>query len=94
MHRIDRQTLFHLICSVIVGSRLKRHKNTPIVHSLESTEGKEKLAELVCKQIDNDSYMVVRTEFLSSIQRHGKWDIDEPAPARVPELPKPPDFKN
>lgn len=92
MHRLDRDTLFISILNTIHCSRLKRRcSGPPISASLETHEGQRKLAELICSQIDNDSSMVIRTEFVGwPHQRPGKWDVDEPAPARVPEPPKPP----
>ena len=90
MHRIDRETLFYRIHNLIQCSRIKRHKSIPIVQSLETHEGQKKLAKLICEAIDNDSSMVIQTEFLTVEQRSGKWGVDEPVPATVPEPPKPP----
>ena len=90
MHRVDRETLYHLIRSVIHGSRLKRHKSTPITASLETQEGQTRLAELLCQQIDNDSRMVIQTEWVGGNIRLGRWGEDEPVPATVPVPPKAP----
>ena len=91
MHRLDHDTLYLRIHNLIQCSRIKRHKHIPIVHSLESHEGQRELAKLICEAIDNDSTMIIRTDFIGfPHQRHGKWDVDEPAPAKVPEPPKPP----
>jgi hypothetical protein len=92
MHRIDRDTLFISLLNLIHCSRLKRRcSGPPILASLETHEGQRKLAELICDRIDNDSTMVIRTEPVGfPHSRPGKWDIDEPAPARVPVPPPPP----
>ena len=91
MHRIDRDTLFYIIQNLIHCSRLKRHRSgRPIIHSLETRQGQEALARLICAAIDNDSSMVIQTEFVTGQQRLGKWGVDEPVPATVPEPPKPP----
>jgi hypothetical protein len=89
MHRLDRDTLYFLIHGVIQCSRLKRHRSgRQITASLDTHEGQSKLAELICRQIDNDSRMVIQTEFVGfPHQRLGTWDVDEPAPARVPIPP-------
>lgn len=92
MHRLDRDTLFIHILNTIHCSRLKRRcSGPPIGASLESDAGQRALAKLICDQIDNDSTMVIQTEFVGfPHQRPGKWGVDEPVPATVPEPPKPP----
>lgn len=91
MHRLDRDTLFISILNTIQCSRLKRHRSgRQIVHSLESHEGQQQLAGLLCERLDNDSTMVIRAEFVTREQRPGRWGVDEPVPATVPEPPKPP----
>ena len=93
MHRLSRLDLQCLIHNIIVCSRLKRHRSgRPILHSLETSEGKAQLTELICDQIDNDSVMVIAAEGVGfgSSYRRGKWGIDEPVPAIVPVAPSPP----
>lgn len=82
MHRLDRDTLFHLLLNAIRCSRLKRHRSgRPISASLESHEGQEELAKLLCDQLDNDSRMVIQTEWTGGYTRLGRWGVDEPDPA-------------
>jgi len=93
MHRLSRLELQCLVHNIIVCCRLKRHRSgRPISHSLETPEGKAQLTDLICAQIDNDSVMVIAAESVGfgSSARRGKWGIDEPTPATVPEPPKPP----
>jgi len=93
MHRISRTDLYHTIYGVIACSRLKRRSAGRQIHtSLDTQEGASKVTELICDAIDNDSKMVISTEMLPGTWPHlGKWGIDEPVPAKVPEPPKPSD---
>lgn len=93
MHRISRTDLYHSIYGVLVCSRLKRRTGGRQIHaSLETQEGKSAVAELICQAIDNDSRMVIQAEMIGfgSASRAGKWGVDEPVPATVPEPPRPP----
>lgn len=92
MHRINRIDLYHTIYGVIVCSRLKRRSAGRQIHvSLETQEGASQVTELICNAIDNDSKMVIATEMVGFGHgaRHGKWGVDEPTPATVPEPLKP-----
>jgi hypothetical protein len=93
MHRISRTDLYHTIYGVITCSRLKRRSAGRQIHaSLETQEGQSAVTHLICDAIDNDSRMVIATEMVGFGHgaRHGKWGVDEPVPAKVPEPPKPP----
>ena len=92
MHRISRQDLFSTIYGVIACSRLKRRTGgRQIYASLDTQQGASAVAELICQAIDNDSKMVISTEMVGQTwPRPGKWGVDEPVPAIVPEPPKPP----
>lgn len=94
MHRISRQDLFSTIYGVIACSRLKRRSAGRQVHaSLDTQQGAAAVAELICDAIDNDSKMVISAEMVGHTwPRLGKWGVDEPVPATVPEPPKPPGF--
>ena len=57
-------------------------------------EARRELAERICNQIDNDSYMVIVTDMVAMTTpypRRGKWGVDEPPPAVVPQPPRPPE---
>ena len=92
MHRISRFDLFSIIYGVIACIRLKRRTGSRQIHaSLETQQGASAVAEMICEAIDNDSKMVISTEMVGQTwPRLGKWGVDEPVPAIVPELPKPP----
>jgi hypothetical protein len=92
MHRISRSDLLHTIYTVITCSRLKRRTGGRQIHaSLDTQEGQAAVTELICNAIDNDSKMVIATEMVGDFyKRRGKWGVDEPVPAAVPDAPKPP----
>jgi hypothetical protein len=72
-------------------SRPARTTTSRLPH--EAQEARSELARSICDQIDNDSYMVIVTEMISLASpypRLGKWGVDEPVPATVPQPPLPP----
>jgi len=89
MHRLSRQEIETLVAVTLataphlVKSKLRSKLTT------DKDWARGELAKLIAAQFDNDSSMVVVTEMLRAMpyDRPGKWGIDEPVPATVPEPP-------
>jgi hypothetical protein len=91
MHRIARHDLEALVYVALTCAppAIKRGLRSKLLEERDKARGE--LARKICDQIDNDSAMVIVTELIGEAQvRHrGKWGVDEPVPANVPEPPPP-----
>lgn len=92
MHRVTRRDLesFVFVALATAPPLVKSKLRSKLPH--EADEARKALARTICDQIDNDSYMVIVTAMIGQApyQKLGKWGVDEPVPARVPEAPAPP----
>ena len=93
MHRAARRDLEALVfVAIATAPRLvKSRLRSRLPH--EADEARKALAQSICARIDNDSYMVIVTEMIARTTPYphrGKWGVDEPTPATVPEPPRPP----
>ena len=68
---------------------IKRGLKSKLLDERDKARGE--LARKICDQIDNDSAMVIVTEMICLAEKRyrGKWGVDEPVPATVPEPPPP-----
>ena len=91
MHRIARRDLEALVYVAIAcaSDSIKRGMKSKLPH--EAQDARSALARSICDRIDNDSYMVIVTELIVQAEKRyrGKWGVDEPVPATVPEPPAP-----
>jgi hypothetical protein len=91
MHRIARRDLetFVFVALATAPPLVKSRLRSKLPH--EADRAREALARKICDQLDNDSYMVIVTEMIGQppYSRLGKWGVDEPVPAVVPEAPAP-----
>jgi hypothetical protein len=91
MHRIARADLEALVYVALTCApdSIKRGLKSKLLE--ERDKAREALARKICEKIDSDSAMVIVTELIGEAQqRHrGKWGVDEPVPATVPEPPPP-----
>jgi hypothetical protein len=87
MHRLSRAQLETMIAVTLatapplVKSKLRSKLTT------DKDWARGELAKLIAAHLDNDSSMVVVTEMLRILpyDRPGKWGVDEPMPASLPE---------
>lgn len=88
MHRLPRFRLLDLIVVVLATARKETKAKMLSKNPLQADQGRSEMATLICNQIDNDSSMVLVTEFIGEahVAQRGKWGVDEPEPAVVPEL--------
>ena len=92
MHRVARKDLEALVHVAIATARspIKRKLRSKLPH--EADEARAELARAICEKIDNDSYMVIVAEMVARstpYPRRGKWGVDEPVPAAVPQPQRP-----
>src|SRR5262245_49777548 len=91
MYRLARKDLEALVYVALTcaPAAIKRGLKSKLLEDRD--RAREALAQKVCDQIDNDSYMVIVTEMIGEAQKRyrGKWGVDEPVPATVPEPPPP-----
>ena len=87
MHRIARADLEAIVYVAIACAppAIKRGMKSKLPH--EAQEARSALARMICDQIDNDGAMVIVPELICLAEKRyrGKWGIDEPVPATVPE---------
>ena len=93
MHKVARKDLEALVFVAIATAPplIKRKLKSKLPH--EADEARAELAKSICNKIDNDSYMVIVTEMVARstpYPRRGKWGVDEPVPATVPEAARAP----
>ena len=88
MHRLPRFRLIDLIAVILATARKETKTKMASKNPLEADQGRSEMAALICDQIDNGSSMVIVTEMVGEahVGRRGKWGVDEPVPAVVPEL--------
>ena len=91
MHRIARADLEAIVYVAIAcaSDSIKRRMKSKLPH--EAQQARSELASSICDKIDNDSYMVIVTELIEQAEKRyrGRWGVDEPVPATVPEPPPP-----
>ena len=91
--RVSRRDLEALVFVAIATAppAIKRKLRSKLPH--EADEARDELTRNICDKIDNDAYMVIVTEMIARTTPYphrGKWGVDEPTPATVPEPPRPP----
>ena len=92
MHRVARRDLETLVFVAIATapSAIKRGLKSKLL--AERDKARKDLTRSICEKLDNDSYMVIVTELIGEAYqaRLGKWGVEEPVPATVPQPPPPP----
>ena len=88
MYRLSRRDIENLISVAITTAPkviVQRSRSRDQVLVDWSTTA---MIEHICNKIDNDSAMVIVADMVgfNAGQRRGKWGVDEPVPAVVPEL--------
>ena len=85
MHRLSRRDITDLIAVALATAHKDIKRRMQSKNPLEADQGRDEMAELIARQIDNDGSMVVVTEFVGEahVARRGKWGVDEVAPAVV-----------
>jgi hypothetical protein len=89
--RVSRKDLEALVFVAIATApaAIKRGLKSKLTE--ERDKARDALTRSICDRIDNDSYMVIVTEMVARstpYPRRGKWGVDEPAAASVPEAPE------
>lgn len=90
--RLARRDLeAHVFVAIATAPPLiKRKLRSKLPH--EADEARAAPTRSICEKINIDSYMVIVTEMIARTTpypRLGKWGVDEPVPAVVPEPPPP-----
>ena len=88
LSRIDLEALVY-VALTCAPDAIKRGLKSKLLEERDKARGA--LAQSICDKIENVSAMVIVSELIGEAQeRHrGKWGVDEPVPATVPE-PAPP----
>jgi 16S rRNA U516 pseudouridylate synthase RsuA-like enzyme len=81
MHRLSRSDLeSRLFVAFVTASKLI-HRKLLSKQRMVVEEGRKEMIRHLCDKIDNDSSMVIRTEFTGEPPKTpGKWGVDEPSP--------------
>jgi hypothetical protein len=87
--RVSRRDLEALVfvAMATAPAAIKRGLKSKLIE--ERDKARDALTRSICDRIDNDSYMVIVTEMVARstpYPRRGKWGVDEPVPANVPQL--------
>jgi hypothetical protein len=86
--RVSRRDLEALVfvAMATAPAAIKRGLKSKLIE--ERDKARDALTRSICDRIDNDSYMVIVTEMVARstpYPRRGKWGVDEPVPANVPQ---------
>ena len=90
--RVSRKDLEALVFVAITTAppAIKRGLKSKLL--TDRDKARQTLTRSICEKLDNDSYMVIVTEMVARTSPYphlGKWGIDEPVPATVPQPPPP-----
>lgn len=92
MHRLPRKDLEAIVFVAIATASpaIKRGLKSKLL--TDRDKARKELTQSICQKLDNDSYMVIVAELVGEAYqaRLGKWGVDEPLPATVPQPPPPP----
>ena len=84
---MPRFRLTDLIAVTLATARKETKTRMASKNPLEADQGRDEMAKLICDQLDNDSSMVIVAEMVGATHAvRGKWGVDEPVPATVPDL--------
>ena len=88
MHRLSRSHLLDMISVALATASKDVKRRLQSKNPVEADQGRAEMAELIVRQIDNDSSMVIVAEMVGEahVAARGRWGVDEPVPATVPAL--------